>query len=522
MWLTKSACDSRSACPLWRPIFFFLLCTAVLISGCKGGSTGDTQPDPQEEPQVFSTTTDVSGLAEIQDDDGAALMRIQTTDENGTPLADVDVIYLDSTPYPIVAFCQPETGDPAGTFQAVSGVGGAELSVTAADTAMDMGVFLLNYLDPTLSRLYDPQIDQFEPAGQSNLEEVRHLVDLDALRMYLLVVPGLEAKGRYTLSYIREVFTQQTVMRLFEKHGDCVDPAEECQMSLRTAILMARTVGQNDSYTYEIIADGNLENRFFLPMGVAASVTIDSPLDGVTITSEDERDIEVTGSINLPPDVLTLEGGHVELWVNGVHFPDALGVGGDGTGKGSLFSSSSQFQLAEGENTFRVVAYVSEINRGLENGAGGEAGEAIITINYEGGTSGGNAPSLTLLTHPTTLPCPNGASPVAFDFSDPDGDVVTAYQNMSWSMNGQTGSELTIIDVYEYDRGACLRGTSAQCSFDLTYWDMKGGDWIMWEFWVVDAEGLASQKLSFTVYFTGDCSQSDSSPAGFQCAVTGP
>jgi hypothetical protein len=308
-------------------------------------------------------------------------------------------------------------------------------------------------------------------------------------------------------------------MRLFEKLRDCTDPTQLCHIVLRSAILIARSAGQHDSFIYEIVADDQLKNRFFLPMGVAAGVDIDSPLNGATITDEDDRDVEVTGTIDLPPDVLTLDGGHVELWVNGVLFPDALGIGGDGTGSGSLFSSSSKFRLAEGENTFRVVAYVNEINRGLENGPAGEAGEAIVTINYEGGTSGGNAPSLTLLTHPTTLPCPNGASPVAFDFSDPDGDVVTAYQNMSWSMNGQTGSELTIIDVYEYDRGACLRGTEAQCSFDLTYWDMNGGDWIKWEFWVVDAEGLASQKLSFTVYFTGDCSQSDSSPAGFLCAM---
>lgn len=500
---------------LVRRLFVPAMCLALAVGGCKAtDSGGNTQPQPPEEPQVFSAATDASGLAEVQDEDGVALMRIQTTDESGNPLAGVDVIYLDSSPYPIVAFCRPETGEPAGTFLAVAGGSTAALSVSETDNGLDMGVFILNYLDPTTSHLYDPGTDPFHPVGQSNLEGIRRLVDLDALRMYLLTVPGLEGRVRYDLGFIRSQYPANTLMSLFDKFAGCVDTHEGCHLLLRAVTLAVRTAGQHDSFTYEIFADNELEHMFYAPMGVAADVNIDTPLDGVTITSETDRDIEVTGTINLPPDILTLDGGHVELWVNGIHYSNALGVGGDGTGTGSMFSSSTTFELAEGENTFRVVAYVSEVNRGLENGPAGEAGEATVTVNYQGGTSGPTAPSLSLVTYPTSLPCPQGASPVAFDFTDPDGDVVTAYQYMSWSIGGQTGDVTNVYDVYDQDRHACLRGTSAQCSFDLTYHGVNGGDWTRWEFWVEDAEGLSSNKISFMAVVTGDCLESSSSQPG--------
>jgi hypothetical protein len=333
--------------------------------------------------------------------------------------------------------------------------------------------------------------------------------------MYLLTVPGLERTARHTLGYIRGFYPEESLQRYFDKFGDCVDTHEECHLWLRGAVLAVRTAGQHDSFVYEIYADKNNNYMFFMPMGVAADVSIDTPLDGTTVTSEADRDVEVTGTISLPPEVLTTNGGHVELWFDGVQYPDVLSIGGDGTGKGTIFSSTALFELAEGENTFRVVAYVSEINRGFENGPEGEAGEGTVTLTYEGGTTGPTAPSLSLVTYPTSLPCPDGSAPVAFDFQDPDGDVVTAYQYMSWSMDGQTGDSMDTYDVYEHDRHSCMRGTEAQCSFDLTYWGTDGGDWIRWEFWVEDAEGLQSNRISFLASVTGNCPEALETQSGF-------
>jgi hypothetical protein len=302
---------------------------------------------------------------------------------------------------------------------------------------------------------------------------------------------------------------------MVENYGHCTHPSDPCYVFLSLAVFLARTAGQDDSFVYETIGDGTAANEFFVPIGVSADVNITAPTGGETIANGADRNIELTGTINLPPAVLTTDGGHVEAWFNGAQYPNILSIGGDGAG-GSTFSSASLFELAEGENTFRVVAYVSKINRGLENGPGGEAGETTITVTYEGGVDGPTAPTLSLVTSPTVLPCPDGSSPVAFEFADPDGDVVTAYQYTSWSMDGITGTRTDVYDVYVEDRHACLRGTEAQCSFDFTYWNMKGGDWVGWEFWVEDAEGLTSNKISFHVTFTGDCSPSALSAAAFQ------
>jgi hypothetical protein len=489
-----------------------VLCLALLSCACKGGDSTTAQPEPQEEPQVLMTSTDESGAAEVRNADGDTVLHLEAIDENGDPLPEVDVLYLGGSPYPLVAFNQSESGDPAGTFELVPG--SDQLSKTAGEGGqIDSGVFVLNYLDPTLSRLYDPGKDSYQPVEYPNIGELRQIVDLNALRMYLLTVPGLEDDGEITTASLRDVFEPGYRAHMMEEvfHGVC--PAERCPIAHRVARIFEYCENQHRSFRYQRYVTDQEVKWFWLPLGVAAGVTIDSPVDGATITGEDDRDVEIAGSINLPPDVVTADGGHVELWINGVHYADALGVGGDGTGDGSLFSSSALVHLAEGQNTIRLVACVSEVNRGLENGPEGEAGEATVSVTYQGGDSGLTAPSLTQLTHPSSFPCPEGTVPLTFHFSDPDGDVVTAYEHMSWSFRGQPGDQLRSGDVSAQEKFECLRGTEGDCSFELTYQGFEGGDWFRWEFWVEDAGGLVSQKLTMTANVTGDCFPLDTSQA---------
>jgi len=519
--LTSLSCAQRSIRACLRLLPIAMLCLVSAICGCSGDdSTTSSQPETPDEPQVFTATTDSSGVAEIRDAESYAVMLVETVDQEGTPMAGVDVMYIESSPYPIVAFNDSACGDPAGTFQVLPGTGAARR--IAGETAqMDIGVFVLNYLDPSLSRLYDPERDSFVPVQYPNLEEIRQIVDLNALRLYLLAVPGLEEVGVRTRSeMLGHVPIEDDISLMETIVSDC--PVYDCPIFHRRANFIAYTSNQHDNYRYQVYSSTSGVPGFFLPLGVSAGITIDSPVDGATISNEDDRDVEVTGIIDLPPDVVTTDGGHVELWVNGTHYPGVLGVGGDGTGEGSTFSSSSLFQLAEGSNTFRVVAYVSEVNRGLETGAGGMAGEATVTVTYDGGASGPRAPSLTNLTHPTSFPCPGGTVPLTFDFSDPEGDVVTAYEYLTWSMRGETGDQLFTADVATNDKFTCLRGTEGQCSFELTYQNLTGGDWFTWEFWVEDANGLESQRLTFTADITADCRLPLSSQASMEGTPVGP
>jgi hypothetical protein len=495
------------------------LCLALLICACEGrDSTTASQPENQEEPHVLAASTDDLGVADIQDADNITRLRVETVNENGSPLPGVDVTYLETSPYPIVAFNQSDSGDPAGMFQVVPGTGDA-MRTAEEPKGIDKGVFILNYLDPTQSRLYDPEKDSFVPVEYPNLAEIRQIVDLDALRFYLLGVPGLIDRGETTIGSFRNDFDAEYRAHIMERVFTGLCSPEQCPVAHRLARLFAYSAGQDDKFRYQVYGSERGIAWFWLPLGVSAGVTIDSPHDGATITNEDERNVEVTGSIDLPPDVLTIDGAHVELWVNGAEFPGVISVGGDGSGEGALFSSTSLVQLAEGENTIRVVAYVSEVNRGLQNGPAGEAGEATVTLTYQGGVSDPHAPSLTQLTHPTSFPCPEGTVPVSFHFSDPDGDVVTAYEYSAWSVGGQTGDQLRSADVTTNDKFVCLRGTEGQCGFNLSYGGFNGGDWFRWEFWVEDATGLVSQKLTMTANITGDCSHLSLSPAELQGAA---
>jgi hypothetical protein len=236
---------------------------------------------------------------------------------------------------------------------------------------------------------------------------------------------------------------------------------------------------------------------------VQATVIIDSPIDGTTFIDPEDRMQEISGRINVPPDILTLDGGHVDLWGNGQLIADAIGVGGDGTGEGSIFTSDGALQLAEGENTLQVIAYVSEVNRGFESGSNGEAGQAAVTVDYDPEDAAPTAPTLSALSYASTFTCPDGVVPVSFHFRDPDGDAVTAYESVVWVIDGEGGDFSGSVPIADAPELSCLTGTAADCEVGITYTGLHAGDWFEWEFWVEDATGLQSNHLEVLVTITG-------------------
>jgi hypothetical protein len=477
----------------------------LLIFGC---SENDSSSGPalqgEDEQGILTSITDEEGITLIEDAEGEILLEAEVLDFDGNPLPNLDATYLACSPHPLVCFNDAESGDAAGTFllvpQETSAQGGFK---TPAADGHSTAIFILHLLDPTLGRLYDPLRDGFSPTRYPNLDSIRKVVSLDEIMYVLEFTPGVEDLGIVTRGELMGIFDSERNIRYFD---ECIDndPSEGANViAHRVGLFSLFAANQDNSYRYRRYRSTHTETRFLLPLGVSATVTIDNPTDGETFTDPADQIQHVTGTIGCPPEVLTQNGGRVEFSWDGAAMSDNLLVTGDGTGNGSEFATDAPLELAEGENTFQVTAYVSEVNRGLETAADGVAGQAAVTVNYEGIDAGAHAPALTGLNHPTEFSCPDGTVPISFHFSDPDGDVVTAYEALTWHVNGESGSLEGSVPVDEETNLECLRGTEADCTLTLSYTGLHAGDWFRWEFWVEDAEGLVSEKLDVLVTITG-------------------
>ncbi|MBD3235863.1 MAG: hypothetical protein GF330_04095 [Candidatus Eisenbacteria bacterium] len=497
------------------------LCLPLLLSGCLGGdeASNTTGPGAEEESAqegMAEAVSDADGIALVTGSDGTVQFEAELLDPDGAPLSGVQITYLATAQNPVICLNDSASGDPYGMFELVPGLevmcGDTDPRVPAhpqGDASHEVGVLILELLDPASGHIYDPARDHGDPNRTSTLQTINRVVDFDDLLFFIETTPGVEHSGEFTAGSIRD--HSKTYARFFEAFIDSEDPARQA-IAQRIASYASFVIGQHDSYryrSYRYDPNGDCDEdddadciKMAIPLGVQAAITIDNPVDGTTYTDPDDRLQELSGAINLPPDVITLDGGGVELYANGVLLTDAVGVGGDGTGEGSLFSTG-EMQLAEGQNMLQMIIYVSNVNRGMENGDNGEAGQATVTVSYEPGASAPTAPVLSDVSHPTTYGCPNGVVPVSFHFSDPDGDVVTVYESFVWNVGGEDGSRSGSVPLDELPHLSCLGGTAGDCQVDVGYYGLHDGDWFTWEFWVEDAEGLQSNHIDLTVTITG-------------------
>lgn len=499
----------------------FLL--ALLVTGCLGGDSapGSTAPEGGDDPAregVLLASSGEDGIASVTDADGQTLFEVELLDAGGSPLSGVQVTCLASSRNPLICLNDSASGDPYGMFELVPGLislssaqsasGTAGVAAVADAPGHEVGVLILELLDPSYGHIYDPARDLAAPSRTSTLQAINRVVDFEDLVLFIETTPGITLRAESRIASMRS--QGDFYGRFFDAYGDDPSDPERYALAQRMGCLASFSAGQHDSYryrSYEYEHDDDChENdncmRFAIPLGVQATITFDSPIDGVTFTDPEERLQELQGAINLPPNVLTLDGGHVELCANGVLLADALGISGDGTGDGALFSTG-ELQLAEGENTLQIVAYVSHINRGFENGINGEAGQATVTVYYEPAESAPTAPLLGNVSYPTSFSCPDGVVPILFHFTDPDGDVMTVYERIVWNFGGEAGDASGSAPVEDLPHLACLTGTQGDCQINLSYHGLAAGDWFQWEFWVEDATGLQSNHLELQVTITG-------------------
>ncbi len=491
--------------------------TGLGLSSCTKEQGSPNGPAMSSPSSLLEAVTDDQGFALIVDASGETLFEAEAYDSLGHPLTGLDVTYITSDADPLLAFNQAESGDPAGTFLIESG-SAALASEASGDSAPDIGVFILNLLDPTQGRLYDPARDGFSPTRYPNIERIRQVVAIDDLLLILQTSPSLTDGGVKTRGELVGGMQPAHRERLFT--GLASGSWWGVPLLHRFAMLVLFAQNQHDSYRYHCFELDNLRGRMFLPLGVQATVTFSSPLDGETFAGAGQRQQTIAGRINLPPTVTTADGGRVELRGNGVLISNALGVGWDQAGTGSAFTSIP-LELAVGENALQVSVYVNEANRGLENGAEGLAGQATLTLHYEE-DSGSHAPVFTSISYPTSFPCPDGSLPVTFHFSDPDADVVTAFERAQGVVNGAPVEYERSAAVADHPNLSCLTGASADCTIVITYGSVMSGSWFDWEFWVVDATGLASNHLAFRATIEPGCDPFTLNPAQIALVVATP
>lgn len=491
--------------------FFLSLVLLFTIPGCFGGeespnSTAPGDDENQNDDPIGSVieNTDEAGLVEIRNASDEVVFEAEVLDSLGNPLPDVEVCYFLSSPNDLACFLDAETGSPMGMFELVTEeTYGRGKTAQSKSEDVNSGVFILSLLDPSLGRLYDPGRDGFAPTRSTTLQSIRRVMDYEDLTTIIEMTNEVMETRVMTKAEIVGSLANST-SRLFSLYEHEPSQGPDFIILQRVTRLISFVENQHDSYRYRLYRIANATGLigYFIPLGVQAAVTITNPVDGTTYTDADDRLQMVTGTINRPPDILTSDGGHVDLYGNGVLIGQAISVGGDGSGEGAEFSSEGDVQLAEGENTLQVIAYVSEVNQGFENGIDGEAGKATITVNYEPEEADPTAPALSSFSHPTQFGGPDGQFSVSFNYADPDGDIALVWEHLTYYMLGQGGDITASGSIYEHDDFACLRGTGGGCELLISYTGFTERDWFEWELWVEDSTGLSSNHLELLVTIT--------------------
>jgi hypothetical protein len=435
----------------------------------------------------------------VADAEGTHLFEAEILDFEGNPLAGLEVSYLHATPSPLIAFNHPETGEPAGTFliDEETALGSSGVSGLSGDQAVPLGVFVLSLFDPTLGRLYDPERDGFSPRRNTNIDGIRRVLNYEDIMLVLESTPGLVDRGVKKKSELPTEF-HTDILRYLVREGVVGDPIHH-----RIARFALFSLNHAPSYRYRYFSDATTKTTFVLPLGVQASVAFTSPENDRTYSSPRERSQPVAGTVDVSPEVVSSDGGRMDLQVNGSVLHDVIALSGDGRG-GTLFEGVGELQLVEGENTIEVLAYASVSNRGLENDAGGLAGSARVLVRYEP-QDGPFPPVFSDLNYPTTRPCPEGVLSITFHYSDPDGDIDRFYEHTTVTIGGETVEQEASAPIDAFPALSCLTGIEGDCSFELTYSGIDGGDGVQYEFWVTDATGLESNHLTVDVAFTGNC-----------------
>ncbi|MBD3160833.1 MAG: hypothetical protein GF346_01665 [Candidatus Eisenbacteria bacterium] len=494
-----------------RPLALPLLCLsgclalfAVAMIGCSRDEspTGSGPPDDQGDAAgMLEGRTDDRGTAELGGTGGPPLLRVQALDPEGNPLAELDVTFLESDGLDLIAFEDRDREASVGTF-ALERTDAKRRDPSDDGTAA--AIFILDMLDPSRGRLYDPTRDDFVVDVQPTIEEIRQVVGLEMIEAIVGGVPQIRDQGIHRLDAYRTLYGENTEVHLFQALTDDEDPLSDSPVALRLGTLLLASMDQDDAYLYHVYRiDTSLEGLFIIPLGVQPDLQISNPEHGRTYGNPEEAIQDVTGTADCGPGVFAGEGGGLELQVNGAAYRNALTV--QHSGNGTFFSSTSPFQLAPGENTFLVSAYVSIANRGLATGDNGFVGQVSVTATLGEGQSSGRPPSLGGLTVPSLFPCPDFSYQVAFDFADPDGDATYFHQYAYLMVDEEPSENRTTVPIAETGILSCLQGTQARCSIPQTYKGLNGGDWLYYEFWVEDATGLESEHLEFYVVVQGDC-----------------
>ncbi len=491
--------------------FFLSLILLCTIPGCFSGedSPGSTAPgdDENQEEEADGAVilhTDPSGIADVRDGAGDLVFEAEVLDSLGSPLAGVELCYFLSSPNDMVCFVDSASGNAMGMFELVSGeTFQQDKNATFDGQNTDAGVFILSLIDPTMGRLYDPERDGFAPTRSTTLQSVRRVMDFEDLTTIIEMAAGVTMVEDKTKAEIMESFANSD-SRFFQRYIE--DPSNPARFIIaqRVTRFVSFSSEQDDNYRYReyrAMMHG-YGTAFYVPLGVQAAVTITNPVDGTTYTDSAERLQVLSGTINRPPVIVSSDGGHVDVWGNGALVSPAVHVSSSGSGTGSLFSTEGELQLAEGENTLQIVAYVSEVNRGFENGVDGEAGKTSVTVHYEPEEAEPTAPVLSGLSHPTLFGGPDGQFTVSFDYTDPDGDISLVWEHLTYFMLGQGGEVTASGSIYEHDDFACLRGTGGSCEILISYTGFTERDWFEWELWVEDSTGLSSNHLELLVTIT--------------------
>jgi hypothetical protein len=451
-------------------------------------------PEPVTNAAVYGASTNDDGVANVENESGETVFTAVAADSSGTPLAGLEVTYFGAAPELLVAFNDAATGEPLGTFAATPGVAGAKRDRTrqSADGSIQTGVFILDMLDIGGGRLYDPSRDGFQPVLPNTLEELRARLSYDDVEFILNTCPGIEDFGERSLGDIGPLHASDDD-RLFDIYDNRLEPEERMAVH-RVSRLATWAIGRPSSYRVHIwrsLPDGRF---FFIPVGAQVIPTIDAPQNGHTVTDESQRVVSVSGRLHEEPVFLTADGGHVEIYANGVHLAGALSVGGDGSGK-SVFSIPGGLQLVSGENRLEVVAYVGEAGWGFATPVSGEVGRSSVTVNYEPSEESAD-PALSALNYTPTVSGPDGTVPINFHFRDGQADIARFHWKGNGEINGQVTSGEFEHAITEIPDLAGMIGTvEGNSTIFFKYGDVDEGGWFNIEFWIIDAAGHSSNHL---------------------------
>ena len=486
---------------------------------------GESRPDrdgaaaavPAAQP-ILAAFSDATGFVAIDGPTGRRLEAL-LLDPSGAPLAGYAATYIGASPEPIVAFENPETGRPAGTFCLVGppprndpAAAGLASGKAAGEEPL-RAVFVLYPDAPRRSALLDPAARAPVADLSTNLDGAHPIENLGSLLVRLASADGLLDAGRVPLGELLGRKSLREDRALLFVPPSLSPPGSLDPILLTRAPLDAWSWKQDRAYVYHVFkAPGAPPGHLLIPLGLDATATLTSPVPGEVFTEGEGTDVPIAGRVTIPHRLFRLPGGRIEVSTDGGPAFLDTEIGADPAGE-TRFLARARLD-GTGRHRIEVDVFLPPGLRGFWTDDDGRAYHLEQAVAYEPDSEMNGAPRLSGLSYPTEAPVPAGRVALAFEVADPEGDVVAAHEKIRWSFGGTVSEAAGSAPVAGHpELGWLAEGGRGRIL--VAYAGASQGDWLEWLFWVEDAEGRASHPLQATIALVA------SAPAGAPRAAGG-